>query len=154
ANPQVLDIAVLREDAGRGGSAWVHQHVRSGLPLHIRGPRNHFHFDEQARKSIFIAGGIGITPIAAMARVAKSRGIDYQIHFCGRSRKNMALPASLQEHGERLHVYAADEAQRADFASLLATPDADTQIYACGPQRMTDCLQKICESWPVDALHI
>ncbi|MGH8812211.1 MAG: cytochrome P450/oxidoreductase [Advenella sp.] len=154
ANPQVLDIAVLREDAGRGGSAWVHQHVRGGIPLHIRGPRNHFHFDEQAKKAIFIAGGIGITPISAMARAAKNRGIDYKIHYCGRGRKNMALLACLQEHGERLHVYAADEARRADFASLLATPDTETQIYACGPQRLTDHLQKICESWPDDALHI
>ena len=155
ANSQVLDIAVLRENAGRGGSAWVHEHIRRGVPLHIRGPRNHFHFDEQANKVIFIAGGIGITPISAMALVASNRGIDYQIHYCGRSRSSMALLSLLeQQHGKRLHLYAADQGRRADFCELLATPEANTQIYACGPQRMTDSLQQLCEIWPDDALHI
>ncbi len=155
ADTQVLDIAVLREDAGRGGSAWVHQHLRRGVPLRIRGPRNHFHFDEQAGKVIFIAGGIGITPICAMARVARDRGMDYQIHYCGRSRTSMALLSLLeQQHGQQLHVYAADEGRRADLARLLATPEPNTQIYACGPQRMTDSLKQLCETWPQDALHI
>ncbi|PJX23379.1 cytochrome [Advenella sp. S44] len=155
ANTQVLDIAVLRENAGRGGSAWVHQHLRRGVPLRIRGPRNHFHFDEQAGKVIFIAGGIGITPICAMARVARDRGMDYQIHYCGRSRTSMALLSLLeQQHGQQLHVYAADEGRRANLAKLLATPEPNTQIYACGPQRMTDSLEQLCETWPQDALHI
>lgn len=152
---QVLDIAVLLETDGRGGSAWIHQTIRSGMPLHIRGPRNHFRFDDKTKKAIFIAGGIGITPISAMARAAKEHGIDYQIHYCARSRKNMAFLEQLtQLHGQRLHVYASDESQRADFSTLLATPEQDVQIYACGPLRMTEALQQLCETWPDDALRI
>ncbi len=154
-DPRILEIAVLRETAGRGGSAWVHEHIRPGKTVSIRGPRNHFHFDEQATKVIFIAGGIGITPVSAMARTAKEKGIDYQLHYCGRSRKNMAMLDELIElHGDRLHVHAADESGRADLAAILREPDHQTQIYSCGPLRMTDALAELCQHWPEDALRI
>ncbi len=150
-----LEIAVLHEPDGRGGSAWLHANVKPGMRLKIRGPRNHFRMDESAGKAIFIAGGIGITPIAAMARRARALGIDYQLHYSGRHRAGMALLDELSAlHGERLHVHASDEGQRNDLAALLATPDADTRIYACGPIRMLEALEAGCAHWPADALRI
>ncbi|MGT2459667.1 cytochrome P450 [Cupriavidus basilensis] len=150
-----LEIAVLREAQGRGGSAWVHDSVKAGDRLKIRGPRNHFRLDESAGKLILIAGGIGITPVSAMARRAKLLGIDYELHYSGRSRATMALLDELSAlHGDRLHLYARDEGQRNDFASLLAHPEPDTQIYACGPARMLEALQQACAGWPEDALRI
>lgn len=150
-----LRIAVLRETDGRGGSAWVHDNVKPGQRLRVRGPRNHFRLDESAGKVIFIAGGIGITPISAMARRAQALGIDYALHYSGRTRAGMAMLAELAAlHGDRLHVYVSAEGSRNDFGALLAQPDANTQLYACGPERLLDALQQACAHWPQDALRV
>ena len=154
ADAGALEIAVLREDDGRGGSAWIHANVRAGERLKIRGPRNHFRMDESAAKVILIAGGIGITPISAMARRAKSLGMDYALHYSGRSRKTMAFLDELASlHGERLHVYASGEGAHNDLQALLTQPRPGTQIYACGPVRMLMALEASCAAWPADALR-
>ncbi len=155
ADTGALEIAVLHEPQGRGGSHWVHTQVKVGDRLRIRGPRNHFRLDETTRRAIFVAGGIGVTPIAAMARRAKALGIDYVIHYSGRSRRTMALIDELHAlHGERLHLWVKDEGQRADYASLPATPQDGTQVYAYGPLRMLDALAKCCAPWPDDTLRV
>ncbi len=149
------EIAVLRDVASRGGSAWVHEQLAVGQRVRVRGPRNHFRLDEQGRRAMFIAGGIGITPIAAMARRARELGMDYALHYCGRSRGHMALLQELAaEHGERLQVHASDEGRRADLPALLAQPGADTLIYACGPARMLQALQQAAAHWPEGALRV
>lgn len=151
----IFEIAVLREAQSRGGSAWIHGNLRVGDRVKVRGPRNHFRLDETCRKAIFIAGGIGVTPISAMARRAKALGIDYVVHYCGRSRAAMALLDELAAlHGARLQAHVRDEGQRADFAQILGTPDGDTQIYACGPARMIDALQACSAHWPEDSLRV
>ena len=151
---QALEIAVLREPAGRGGSAWMHG-VQAGDRLRIRGPRNHFRLDEGAQALVFIAGGIGITPIAAMARRARALGIPYQLHYSGRSRASMAFVDELAAlHGEHMRLYIGDAGQRNDLATLLRTPVAGTQVYACGPLRMVEALQAACAHWPEDALRV
>jgi len=150
-----LEIGVLREPEGRGGSEWIHANVRPGMTLRIRGPRNHFRLDEGAKHLILIAGGIGITPISAMAGRARELGMSYEIHYSGRSRTCMPFVEELQVlHGSRISVYAADEGRRAELAALLACPKPGTQIYACGPQRMLTALEAICGAWPGDALRI
>jgi ferredoxin-NADP reductase len=157
-DPQDTDsyeIAVLREATGRGGSAWVHEHLRSGATVQVRGPRNHFPLDEGASHLILVAGGIGITPISAMARRARALGLSYEIHYSGRRRAGMALLARLQaEHGDRLHLYVAEEGRRADYAALLATPRAGARIHACGPARMQDGLEAASRHWPEDSLRM
>lgn len=155
ADERALEIAVLREAAGRGGSAWVHGQVRVGDRLKIRGPRNHFRLDESAQRLILIAGGIGITPVSAMARRAHALGIEYQLHYCGRARAGMAMLDELAAlHGGRLHVHVSGEGSRLDLQALLATPEAGTQIYACGPVHMLDALAQACAAWPEDALRV
>src|SRR5262249_39448585 len=122
----------------------------------IRGPRNHFRLDEEAPgRVVLVAGGIGITPIAAMARRARELGLDYTLHYSGRRRAGMAFLDELAAlHGERLRVYASDEGRRNDFAALLSAPDAHTRIYACGPVRMLQALEAACADWPEEALRI
>ncbi|GER09825.1 cytochrome P450/oxidoreductase [Variovorax boronicumulans] len=150
-----LEIAVLHEPEGRGGSAWVHANVKVGDRLRIRGPRNHFRLDESLPKAIFIAGGIGITPVSAMARRAKALGMDYELHYSGRSRASMAFVDELAAlHGGRLHVHAADEGRRNDLHALLATPVPGAQVYACGPLRMLEALEDCCAAWPEGALRV
>lgn len=155
ADERALEIAVLREAEGRGGSAWVHGQVKVGDRLKIRGPRNHFRLDESAARLMLIAGGIGITPVSAMARRARALGIEYQLHYCGRSRAGMAMLDELAAlHGGRLHVHVSGEGSRLDLQALLATPEAGTQIYACGPVSMLDALAQATAAWPEDALRV
>jgi cytochrome P450/ferredoxin-NADP reductase len=155
ADGNALEIAVLRDPESRGGSRWVHANLRPGDLVKIRGPRNHFRFDESAGKVLFIAGGIGITPILAMAHRARELGMDYALHYAGRSRTTMAFVDELAGlHGERLHLYCKDEGARLDLQTLLGVPQADTQVYACGPVRMLEALEQACAGWPEDALRI
>ncbi|CAB3693503.1 Cytochrome P450 116 [Achromobacter spanius] len=155
AETGVFEIAVLKETEGRGGSAWMHANAVVGARLRIRGPRNHFRMNEAADKLILIAGGIGITPISAMARRAKELGLDYQLHYSGRARTCMAMLDELTAlHGDRLHTHVKDEGTRANYAALLSQPDAGTQIYACGPQGLLDGLATCCAAWPEDALRV
>lgn len=90
-----------------------------------------------------------------MARRARQLGIDYVLHYSGRSRGSMAFLPELQAlHGDRLVVFARDEGRRNDLAALLATPEAGTRVYACGPQRMLQALEAHCAHWPEDALQV
>lgn len=154
-DPSVLEIAVLHDPQSRGGSAWVHANVKAGDRLRIRGPRNHFRLDEDARRLILVAGGIGITPIAAMARRALAMGIDYELHYCGRTQAGMAFVDELVAmHGDRIQLHVSSEGSRLELAALLATPIDGTQIYACGPLRMLEALEEACAHWPEDTLKV
>lgn len=152
------EVAVLREAESRGGSSWIHQHAKAASQLRVRGPRNHFHMDEtQSGPIVFIAGGIGITPIMAMAQRARALGQDYEIHFSCRSRNALPFCDELQEtHGSRLHIHISDEGNRNDFNALLAAHDASVQIYACGPSRMLTALEDAVSQrgLPETVLHI
>lgn len=155
ASPNAFKVAVLKDPHSRGGSVWIHERLAVGDLVKLRGPRNHFRFDESDPKAIFIAGGIGITPIMAMASRAKSLGIDYEIHYSGRSRDAIAYVDELQaQHGERLHLHVSDEGGRADLTALLSRAQAGTRVYACGPTRLLQVVERACAHWPDDALRI
>ncbi|SFU21803.1 cytochrome P450/oxidoreductase [Mesorhizobium sp. YR577] len=136
------DISVLRENESRGGSAYVHEQLRQGAEVKVRGPKNHFQLDDSHIGGfVLVAGGIGVTPIAAMADRLKKLGRYYTIHYCGRARRSMALLDRLvDDHGGRLMIYPAEEGLRLDVAALTAAADDGTQIYACGPERLLDAL--------------
>ncbi len=148
-------LAVLRDPASRGGSAWIHDRLGEDDIVRVRGPRNHFRFEASARRAILIAGGIGITPLMAMANHAKALGIDYEVHYSGRHRAAMAYIDELRaQHGERVRLYVSDEGTRADFGALLARQDSDTRIYACGPQRLLQAVEQACAGWPAGTLRV
>ncbi|TAN28044.1 MAG: cytochrome P450 [Castellaniella sp.] len=157
--PYQWEIAVLHDPESRGGSKWIHRYARTGATLRVRGPRNHFRMEEGNRRGrlLLIAGGIGITPIMAMAQHARSTGQDYELHYSCRTRSQAAFLTELQTlHGDKLQLHLSDEGRRNDFASLLAHPDATTRIYACGPVRMLEALQQAVDAagWHADALHV
>ncbi|QKV17026.1 cytochrome P450/oxidoreductase [Oricola thermophila] len=148
------EVAILREDGGRGGSRHIHDTVREGTELRMRGPSNLFRLDEQAAHHVLIAGGIGITPILAMADRLKALGKNYAIHYCGRSRCSMAfLDRLAADHGERLTVYAGDEGRRADLPTIVAGLPDGGQIYCCGPDRMIAALEDLTADMPEGTLH-
>lgn len=149
-----LQVAVLRDEAGRGGSAHIHRSVRPGMRLRIRGPRNHFQLDETARRYVLFAGGIGITPIVSMADRLGQLGKQYAIHYAGRSRASMAFVHRLQrDHGDRLHLYPALEGRRLDLAAVVGASAGDAQLYACGPERLLRALEGLVADTP-GRLHL
>lgn len=144
-------IAVLREADGRGGSLALCDTVREGQRLRIRGPRNHFAFDPPAGTGVvFVAGGIGITPIRAMIAEAERRGVHWSLHYAGRSHATMAFADELvAAHGERIVLYPADEGRRLPLAGILQAARADeAQVFACGPLRMMEDIETATLDWP------
>ncbi|WP_274425010.1 cytochrome P450/oxidoreductase [Chelativorans sp. YIM 93263] len=154
ADANTFSVAVLREDQGRGGSRFIHEAARNGMVLNLRGPRNHFRINEDAPRHLLIAGGIGITPIIAMADRLKALGHDYEVHYAGRSRATMAFIERLErDHVGHVSLYPADEGRRADLSALATGRGEGTQIYVCGPERMIEHLQAVTQNLPEDALR-
>jgi cytochrome P450/ferredoxin-NADP reductase len=147
-------IAILREAEGRGGSRHFCDALSEGAEVQVAGPRNHFRLDESAARYRLIAGGIGITPILAMADRLKVLGRDYTLHYCGPSRARMAfLDRVLADHGPRAQLHVSDEGTRLDLAGEFAAVTEGEQVYACGPARMLDALRELARGWPEGALH-
>lgn len=147
-------IAVLREEDGRGGSLLLHS-LAAGDPVAVRGPANHFAFEPvPGGRHLFVAGGIGITPIAAMVRAAEEAGADWRLVYAGRSRASMAFVDELVgAHGDRVQVFAGDEGVRADVAALLAAaPDA--VVHCCGPARLIEAVEAASAGRPPGRLHL
>jgi ferredoxin-NADP reductase len=140
-------IAVLREADSRGGSRFVHDTLRPGDVVAIRGPRNHFEL-EAAPSYLFIAGGIGITPMLPMIRAAAASGARWRLVYLASARSRMPFLDELAQlgaaAGERgsVRLAARDEVGRAHLVEeIAAAPDA--LVYACGPERMLGALRDV-----------
>lgn len=149
-----LQVAVLREPESRGGSSHVHDRLTEGDSVRIRGPRNNFSL-EKTKRYIFIAGGIGITPILPMIAAVHARGADWQLVYGGRTRSSMAFAETLQQqYGNRVSIRPQDEYGLLDLPSLLGKSKRRTAIYCCGPEPLLAAVEASCEKWPADALHV
>ncbi|WZH37878.1 MAG: PDR/VanB family oxidoreductase [Microbacterium enclense] len=146
-------IGVLRE---REGSVWLHENAHVGETLRVRGPANHFLFAPTAGRSyVFVAGGIGITPIVPMIEAADAAGAAWTLLYAGRSRRTMAFVDELvARYGERVEVFAADEGRRLDLAERFGTPVAREVVYSCGPSRLLEALEEAMAGWPRGSLHL
>jgi ferredoxin-NADP reductase len=133
-------IAVQREPAGRGGSGALHDAVRVGDHLEFGGPRNNFRL-APAADYLFVAGGIGITPLLPMLRQADLLAIDWRLVYLGRRRERLAYLAELERFGDRVTVHCSDEAGRADLDGWRPL-DPRTRVYACGPERLIDAVER------------
>lgn len=157
ADRSVFQIAVLREQAGRGGSAFVHDRLTEGGTVRMRGPRNHFTLVE-AKRYLFIAGGIGITPILPMIARCETGGGEWQLTYGGRTRASMAFRDELETHHPgRVTVHPMDELGHLDLPALLAEPGesaVDTAVYCCGPEGLLTAVEDHCARWPPGALHV
>jgi ferredoxin-NADP reductase len=125
-------VAVLREVDGRGGSAYVHDELAAGEEVTLGGPRNNFAMVPSARY-VFVAGGIGITPLLPMITQAERVGAEWMLLYGGRRRASMAFLDDLARYGDRVHVVPQDEAGLLPLASWLGEPRTDTVVYSCGP---------------------
>lgn len=146
------EIAVLREPQGRGGSEFIHTAIKVGDRVCTRGPRNHFRL-EKADSYLFIAGGIGITPIVPMLRRAIAAGVPWRLLYGGRSRPSMAFAEDLAALGERVEIRPQDEFGLLDLG-LLDRPSPGTLVYCCGPEALLAAVEARCADWPSGALHV
>jgi len=149
-----LEVAVLREPEGGGGSAFIHEQLEEGARTRIRGPRNHFRLTE-AKKYLFIAGGIGITPILPMVHQLAESGADWQLVYGGRSRDSMAFAKELcDRYGDCVSIHPQDEVGLLDLDTLLGTPRADTAVYCCGPEPLLQAVEGRMADWPDGSFHL
>jgi phthalate 4,5-dioxygenase reductase subunit len=148
-------LAVLREADGVA-SRWMHEHLQVGSELDITVPRNAFALEEEAGAHILIAGGVGITPISAMAHRLAAIGAAYRIIYCTRDAANTAFRAELiDRHGGRLVLHHDDgEASRAfDLAAELRARPAGAHVYICGPRGLIDAARAATAHWPPESVH-
>jgi ferredoxin-NADP reductase len=154
-------IGVLREPDGRGGSRYLHDFVHQGVELDVRGPRNNFELVPSPRY-VFIAGGIGITPILPMVAAAEESAAQWELHYGGRTRMSMAFVEVLEGLGAKtgrprsVNLWPQDQVGLIDLKGVLGTPRADTVIYCCGPEPLLKAVeaQVAAASWPRGSLHV
>jgi ferredoxin-NADP reductase len=140
-------IAVLATPDSRGGSKAVHN-LAPGDRVRASEPRNHFPF-EPADHYVFVAGGIGITPLLPMIMAAEAAGATWELAYGGRRRSSMAFLETLQRYGPRLHVVAQEESGLLDLDRVIAACRPGARIYACGPEPLLTALEERCTGLPL-----
>lgn len=148
-------VAVGRDAHSRGGSSWIHDQLRTGQALRVSAPRNLFAMDPAHRRVLLVAGGIGVTPIVAMARHCAAQGLDWELLACARSASRLAYLDELKAlAGARLRTHFDDEqGGPIDPAPLLAEARWDG-LYACGPAPMLDALARASVHWPAGSVRM
>ena len=152
-------LGVLRDPASRGGSQAMHDAVNEGDVLQISRPKNHFALAPEAKSSLLLAGGIGITPILCMAEQLAQQHAPFEMHYCTRERERTAFferiggaPFAAQV---QFHFDAGAPEQKLDIPALLANPEAGRHLYVCGPKGFINAVldQAKAAGWPADQLH-
>lgn len=142
ADATVYRLGVLKDPASRGGSLGVHEALVEGREVQISTPRNLFPLAADATRSILLGGGIGITPMIAMAHALHQQGADFELHYCGRSRSRSAFLEALANAPFAARVFThfddEDAAQRLNLADVLGAGVAGTHMYTCGPSGFMD----------------
>lgn len=148
-------VAVARADAGRGGSTFLHA-LEAGTTIRVGSPRNDFPLSMSANETLLIAGGIGITPILAMARALNHAGRPFELHYVGRRREVMAFAAEVEAMpGAKLVFDEGDPAKGLPLPTLLAMPRLGRHLYVCGPRPLIDATLAAAKAagWPPASLH-
>ena len=152
-------VAVNLDAASRGGSKWIHESLQPGATLEVEGPRNHFVLDETAPHSVLIAGGIGVTPLLAMARRLAALGKSWSLHYAARSRAKMAFADTLGElarrSGARLDLRCDHEGDAPlDLAAIVAALPEGAHVYACGPVGMLAAFEAATAGLAPERVHL
>jgi ferredoxin-NADP reductase len=148
-------IAVLREAQGRGGSAEIHDTALVGRTVSVKGPKNHFPLEE-SKSYLFIAGGIGITPIIPMISAVVERGAEWTLIFGGRTTRTMAFVDELKavDTDHHIQVIPQDVSGFPDLAGAISTAAAGTAVYCCGPEGLIGAVEAVCADHPEVTLHV
>ncbi len=150
---RAYQIAVRRLDCGRGGSVFLHEQVKVGTRLEVSHPVNLFPLAGLGRRHVLIAGGVGITPMMAMAEDLARGGSPWELHYAVRGPEHEFFGRLLRDrHGERVHVY---HGRAIDFDRLLAARPLGTHAYTCGPTGMINAVGRAGRTagWPDSHIH-
>lgn len=155
ADARRFTVGILNAPDSRGGSKYVHENVKAGSVIRIRGPRNHFAL-VSAPRYVFIAGGIGITPMIPMIAEAEAAGAEWTLLYGGRSEASMAFTDDLRAYGDRVTFLPGNDValMSAALDERLGTPQADTLVYTCGPEGLLGAVEQRCAAWPSGSLHL
>ncbi len=152
-------IAVARDDQSRGGSAYLHATVQTGMRFAMTGPRNNFKLIEDGAPVVMLAGGIGITPLWCMVQRLTAIGGSWDMHYAARSRTAAPFVQELvalakQGHG-RLSLWWDDEheGRPLDLVTALSSAAPESHLYCCGPAPMLAAFKAVTAGWPDDRVH-
>jgi ferredoxin-NADP reductase len=151
-----FQIAVKREPASRGGSAYLHESVREGSRLEIAAPVNQFPLANTGRHHLLIAGGIGITPFLSQIESLQRWGHSFELHDCYRGAENAPFLGELRERlGPRFHGYDTSRGARPDLVALLRAQVTGAHVYVCGPAGLIDAVVAAARTlgWPRHHVH-
>lgn len=151
-------FGIKLEPQSRGGSAWIHT-VEPGQQVRLGAVRNLFPLRKDARKHVLLAGGIGITPVLAMAQALEAAGADYELHYFVRGQEHVAFRERLEraQQSDRLRVHAGLDAAgvKSVLSELLTSVIPGQHAYCCGPGFFMDTVAEVAaaKSWPEEQLH-
>ncbi|TWB87746.1 ferredoxin-NADP reductase [Bradyrhizobium macuxiense] len=146
------EIAVLLEPNSRGGSEFIHRQLQVGDLVQMGGPRNNFRL-VPADSYLFVAGGIGITPLLPMIEHAAKMEAPWTLLYSGRQLSSMAFIDRLQSYGDRVVIRSRDTQGRFDLGAAVSNLRQGAKVYCCGPTSMIDALEQFCRSLPTGALR-
>jgi len=154
--PVAYLIGVKRDARGRGGSVWLHDHLRVGRVLHISTPRNNFPLTPSARHTVLFAGGIGVTPIWSMMQRLGEWGASWEMYYAVRARSEAILVGDLARYGARAQVHCDEDhgGRLLDIAGIAAGAGSDTHFYCCGPAPMITAFERATCGIDPDFLHV
>ena len=148
-------IGVQKDAATRGGSKWVHDHIRAGELVTIGAPRNNFPLAERAEHSILFAGGIGITPILSMVERLSALRRSWELYYCARTRAAAAFVDRLEHRREvRFHFDGEPGGAMLDLAPIIRSAAATTHFYCCGPLGMLSAFEAATAHLPGERVHV
>lgn len=147
ADRSKYQIGVLREDEGKGGSKLMHRIFSKGRKIFISKPINHFPLYEDASKSFLMGGGIGITPMIAMAHRLHELGADFEMHYSCKARKTAGFLDDLQEFDwfDKVVLHFSKEGSRANLDQVLKDADSNAHVYTCGPNLYMQSVMEAAE---------
>jgi ferredoxin-NADP reductase len=148
-------IAVQKDKMSRGGSKWIHQNLRAGEILTVHGPRNNFELNETAEKSIFIAGGIGVTPMLSMIERLNAIGSEWELVYCSRTRNSTPF-VELLERDPRVRFNFDQErgGKMLDIPALVNAAPANGHLYCCGPLPMLETFEQATKDRARELVHV
>lgn len=149
-------LGILLDRNSRGGSAYVHEHLKVGQQLKISKPRNNFGLDESANHTVLVAGGIGITPIHSMLVQLLTLGRSVEVVYCARSREEAAYITELEQLNVDITWHFNDEKAGAvpNLQEYLAGRNPDSHFYCCGPTPMIDAFEAACDKLNYPNVHV